>query len=192
MKTAALGILLGFCALVSFAEPPPMTDEHLDQLLVQAVMLARAGLYDEAEVRCKEILAQKPEQPTVKQLLREIDEHRHREPGYELKRTLEKTIVPELTFRAAAPADVVEFLHTESKKLTADKSEINFVWQVPADVKLPPVTLSLRKIPLRDALDYVTQLAKLRYRVDAHAVVIYQPAAETPVPPATEPNVKPQ
>ena len=45
---------------------------------------------------------------------------------------------------------------------------------------------------MQDALDYVTQLAGLKYRVDAHAVVIYKPAPEKPVPPATESHVKPQ
>jgi hypothetical protein len=172
------------------------TEDQLGEKLAQAIMLARVGLYDEAETLCKQILAQKPDQPTVKQLLREIDEQRHRlhaqDPGYDLKQKLRQTIVPEVSVRNASPADVIEILRRESKSLTPDSSEINFVWQVSPEAKLPPVTLNLRKIPMLDVVEYVTQIAALRYRVDAHAVVIYQPQPEKPVPPATEPNVKPQ
>ena len=56
---------------------------------------------------------------------------------------------------------------------------------MPADTKLNPVTLNLKKVPFTDVLNYVTQLAGLKYRVDAHAVVIYKPE-----PPSPEPNVK--
>ena len=191
MKT----IILLCAALVSAGttfgatnEPPPpqFSDEHLGQLLQEAILLARVGLYDEAEQRCKTILAQRPDQATVKQLLSEIQDKQRQVasqvPGAELKRKLNDLIVPELNVREAAPVDVIEFLRTESKKLAHDKTEINFVWQVPADQKLPKITLNLKKVPMIDVIRYVTDLAKLSYRVDPHAVIIYVPEKATPPP----------
>ena len=87
-----------------------------------------------------------------------------------------------MQFRAASPQDVIDYLRHESGKFAADKTEVNFVWQVPDSVQLPPITLSLKNIPLSDVLRYVTQLTGLRYRVEPYAVVIYKP----------DPNVKPE
>jgi type II secretory pathway component GspD/PulD (secretin) len=51
------------------------------------------------------------------------------------------------------------------------------------------VTLNLRSVPLADVLKYVTESAGLRYRVDPHAVVIYQPPPAVPAE-ASPSNVK--
>jgi hypothetical protein len=115
------------------------------------------------------------------------------DPGYVLRRKLEQIFVPDVHFRNASVTDVVDFLAAEAKKLAPDQTQINFVWQVPPDTKLNPVTLNLKNVPFVDVLKYVTQLTGLKYRVDAHAVVIYKPEPEKPIPPASEPlHVKPQ
>jgi len=172
------------------------TDEQLTEKLAQAVLLGRVGLYDEAEAACKEILAQKPDQPTAKQLLREVEELRRqaeaRDPGHALRRTLEELIVPEVSFHGAKPHDVIDFLAAETKRLLPDNTPINFVWLIPSDAPLKPVTLDLKKVPFTDVLGYATQQAGLRYRIEARAVVIYKPEATRPIPPASEPlHVKP-
>ncbi len=171
-----------------------LTDDQLGDKLAQAIILARAGLYSEAEVLCKEILDQKPDQPTVKQLLREIQGHRHvresQDAGAALRHKLDQIVVPEVSFREATPGDVVEYLSAEAQKLSPDKTQINFVWLVPADTKLNAISLNLKNVPFTDVLSYVTQLVGLKYRVEAHGVVIYKPEPEKPIPPATEPNVK--
>ena len=168
-----------------------LTDDQLGDLLQQAILLARVGLYDEAVARCQQILQQKPDQPTVKQLLGEIQEKRRQVapplPGIELRGKLQDMIVPELNVREAAAADVIEFLRAESKKLTQGIGEVNFVWQVPAGQQLPKVTLNLKNVPMLDAIRYVTELAKLRYRVDEHAVVVYPPEGAEAAPGASTP-----
>lgn len=174
-----------------------LTDEQLGDKLAQAIILGRVGLFDEAASLCKEILAQKPDQPTVKELLRELEDLKRKreaqDPGYALRRKLEQILVPEVHFRNANPTNIVDFLAAETKKLSSDQTPINFVWQVPAEAKLNPVTLNLKNVPFTDVLQNVTQLAGLKYRVDAHAVVIYKPEPEKPIPPASEPlHVKPQ
>jgi hypothetical protein len=161
-----------------------LTDDQLGDLLQQAILLARVGLYDEAAARCQQILQQKPDQTTVKQLLTEIDQKRRKVAravaGVELKQKLENTILPEVKVREAAVADVIESLRAQCKKLTGGQEEINVVWQVPPGRQLAKVTLSLRNVPVLDAIRYVTELARLKFRVDDHAVVIF--LAEDAVP----------
>jgi hypothetical protein len=54
------------------------------------------------------------------------------------------------------------------------------------------VSLNLRKIPFLDVVKYVAQASGLRYRVDAHAVVI-EKLAPPPAPVASsDSNAKPQ
>lgn len=176
-----------------------LSDDELGDLLRQATSFARVGLYDEAVTRCRQILEQNPGQPTVKELLLEIQAQRAQinraVPGAQLKQELSGLIIAELNVRDAAVADVIEFLRDESRRLTAGKGEINFVWQVPPGQTLPKVTLNLRNVPMLDIIQYVTTLARLSYRVDARAVVIYVsgPPSTFPVSPAPAGlNVKPQ
>lgn len=171
----------------------PTMAEH-DRLFMEAVMLKQQGLYAEAEVRLKRLAELQPDQPTVKQMLAEVQEklrQKQTEPAQALRRKLEELIVPEVNFREAVARDVVDFLRAESRRLDQEKVGINIVWRTPEAAASAKVTLSLRKVPLGDVLRYVTELSGLKYRVDAYAVVIYKP--EPPAPSATrEPNVKPE
>lgn len=108
-----------------------------------------------------------------------------------LKQQLSTWTLPEVAFRDAEVATVIEYLKTESKKLTPDQAPINIVWLVPPDAKLPRVTMQLRNISFEDVLRYVTQLVRLRYRIEEHAVVI-KPRETPPPPPAPKPDAKPQ
>lgn len=85
---------------------------------------------------------------------------------------LRHLVVPAVNFRDADPRRVVEYLQYQSGQLSTDKEPLNIVWLTPATDRLPRITLNLTDIPLGEALKYVTRAAGLRYRVDAHAVVI--------------------
>ena len=183
------------------AEPAPasvkLTDEELGDLLQRAVTLAQFGFYAEAEESCKRILEQKPDQPTVKQLLQEIQQKRRLAGGDKanagLQRKLTEIILPEVNFREAVAHDVFAYLQDESKRLSADKTAINIVWMVPDDSKQRLVTLALQKVPMLDVIRYVTDLTGLRFRIDPHAIVIYQPESPAPAPSSSaESHVRPE
>jgi hypothetical protein len=175
-------------------EPATPTGTNAAELAdVQTVtVLERMGHYDEAEARCLKLLEQNPNNQTVKQLLGEIeDKKRHQDSSSDLRRQLEETIIPEVNVRDAAAGDVIDFLQTESEKLSGGKNPINFVWQAPEDAKTAKVTLNLRGVPLADVLKYVTESAGLRYRIDPYAIVIYKPLPAAPKESAPA-NVKSQ
>jgi len=175
------------CGSLNAGEKPKYTQEHLDSLFQQAVMLSQVGLYNEAEARCKTILSQMPDQPTVKKLLQDIQEKqkhlKKNDPLSEAKKGLEKElsaiVLPEVEFREAAISDVVAYLRQESKKYSKDKTEINFVLVLP-EGKTPTLTLALRKIPMSEVLRYITVLTGLQCQIDPHAVVISPPLKLAP------------
>jgi hypothetical protein len=158
-----------------------LTDDQMGEIFQGAILLARMGLYDEAEQQCNRILAQDPKQPTVRRLLDEIQERKRQEvPSVDLRRKLNDTMIHELNVRDVAVTNVIETLRTESAKVSADKTAINIVWQAPESSKTAKVTLNLHNVPLGEVLNYVTEGAGLRYRADAHAIVIYKPLPTGP------------
>jgi hypothetical protein len=145
------------------------------------ILLERAGQYDEAEARCVQILQKNPNDPDARRLLEEIEDAKHKpHSSSTLSEALEEIIIPEVNFRGAGAADVIEYLRVESQKVSGADSPINFVWEAPENFKTAKVTLNLRSVSLADVLKYVTDSAGLRYRVDPHAVVVYLPPPATP------------
>lgn len=153
----------------------PLTDKQA------VILLERTGRYDEAEARCMQMLQRNANDPDAKRLLAEIEAAKHNpHPSATLRETLDEIIISEINFRGAGVAEVIDFLRAESQKVTGTDNAINFVWEAPETVKTAKVTLNLRQVPLADVLKYVTESAGLRYRVDPHAVVVYQPPPAAP------------
>jgi hypothetical protein len=145
------------------------------------ILLEKAGRYDEAAARCAQMLQQDPNDPDARRLLAEVEDAKQKpHSSITLRATLDDIIIPEVNFRGAGAADVIEFLRTESQKVSGADNPINFVWEAPESFKTAKVTLNLRGVPLSDVLKYVTDSAGLRYRVDPYAVVIYQPPPAMP------------
>jgi general secretion pathway protein D len=112
---------------------------------------------------------------------------------------LNTIVIPEINYREAVVSDVITFLSEESRRLDPAKDGVNIVLSTgvsesaPTSTAPPPttpaeggatspptpevfegrkITLSLRNVPLVDALKYVTTLAELKYRVESSAVIV--------------------
>jgi hypothetical protein len=178
------------CGPVSIARADSASTNRLSRADEQAVIaLERMGRYDEAEARCIQFLQQNPNDATAQRLLIDVEELKHpRNPRADLGGQLDAIIIPEVNVHEVGVADVIEFLRTESQKVSGAERPINFVWQAPENLKTAKVTLALRNVPLAAVLKYVTDSAGLRYRVDPYAVVIYQPEpTATPGPSPSKP-----
>ncbi|HVM61528.1 MAG TPA: STN domain-containing protein [Verrucomicrobiae bacterium] len=169
-------------ARVSMAQTDAASTNAIQRPDAQAVIyLEQSGQLDQAEARCMQILQKNPGDPDAKRLLAEIEDAKHQHsPSTSLRLTLEETIIPEVNVRDAAVGDVIEVLQAEGQKALGAATPMNIVWEAPDGAKSAKVTLNLHSVPLADALKYVTEGAGLRYRVDPHAVVIYQPGPATP------------
>jgi len=97
---------------------------------------------------------------------------------------LEQIIFAEVNFRDAEPADIIEHVRLAAEKAASTNlPPVNVVWMVPAETKLPRVTLSLKNVPALEVLRYTTMAAGLKYRVEDHAVVIYPAPPRAPKKP---------
>lgn len=174
---------------------PVKVEQH--RLMGEVDYLKSKGRYAEAEMKLRRLVELRPDEPIFKEMLAEV--HAAAKNQQEISGSYGKQVagivVPSVNFREVDPKEIFEQLMEESTSLTPDKSQVNIVWQVPANVKVRPVTLSLRKVPLLDVVRYVTELAGLRYRIDSRAIVIYVPEAAPAAPAAkdaTPANVEPK
>ncbi len=168
---------------------------NIAQSAADATRVRRLGEVTEAWVPpiSRELQAPKPELPTSP-IGREVARQA------EILKKLNGIVIPEINYRDAVVSDVITFLSEESRRLDPEKVGVNIVLSsgltaptpsgVPAPSAAPPaegqppaptateavegrkVTLSLRSVPLIDALKYVTTLAGLKYRIESTAVIV--------------------
>ena len=90
----------------------------------------------------------------------------------ELEKKLKGIIIPRLEFQNASLTDGLAFLAASAKE-NNDGKAINFVMvgmgEFADEVR---ITLSLENIPLYDCIRYMSEIAGIKFRIDAHAVVI--------------------
>jgi len=90
-----------------------------------------------------------------------------------LERRLDAIVIPEVSFSAASLSGALATLGTLAAECdTAGGGRgVNLVLLDPANAA-PPVTLTVRNLPLRRVLDFVTEAAGCVYEVQADAVVV--------------------
>lgn len=201
VPVTVLSAVVAFAGLTGFgpgleATPPSSTtktDEELEDKYLRAVMLSQYGFYDEAARVCREILAVKPDQPAVTALLKQVESKKPQpDPRVSMRRRLQSTVVPDVSIKNGAVRDVLEFLSEQSQKHGKDREAVNFVVFIPEDAQVPTVTMSLKNATMMELVKYVTALTKLRYYIDANAVLIYHETMKPPmVPDETKPDVAP-
>ncbi|MFZ5806958.1 MAG: type II secretion system protein GspD [Verrucomicrobiota bacterium] len=95
-----------------------------------------------------------------------------RQNNFLIHQKLEQIILPEVEFSEAKIEDIAFFLTEKSRKYDPQKTGVSFLTQDEAKRQAKLVSLSLRKIPVKDVLEYVAQLAAIKYRVEEKAVLI--------------------
>ena len=117
------------------------------------------------------------------------------------RQKLQKLIIPQIEFKQANIADVLEYLSKSSVEVdTEEKTGVNIILKLPASAAAPadpnatpapaapapdagaapaasgsgtqPITLTLRRVNLLDAIKYITDIAGLSYRVDKNVVFV--------------------
>lgn len=90
---------------------------------------------------------------------------------------MNRIILPTVQFQGATVAEAVEFLFQKSRDLDTMERDpqrrgFNYVIRHGAAPSTAKITLDLKDVPLSEALRYVTELAGMKYRVEANGVVI--------------------
>jgi len=80
--------------------------------------------------------------------------------------------LPSIEFQGATVPEVIELLRLRSRDLDPEGRGIDFVLNIPDDLKSAQISLSLKDIPMEEVLRYVTGMAGVAYRVEPRAVVL--------------------
>lgn len=82
-------------------------------------------------------------------------------------------VIPDLNFRGASISDAATFLSSKSKELDKkDKRGIQIIVQEDTKRGAKEVNLSLKNVPLGEALRYVCRVADVKFKIEEFAVVI--------------------
>ncbi|HEY8962591.1 MAG TPA: tetratricopeptide repeat protein [Luteolibacter sp.] len=172
MKTR---LFLLSCALLaaqaSFAEPiPKPSPEVFYQKGVKAV---EAGDVAEAKSNFEQALQLDPNHANARYQLAELQRNAGRIAAKGREGKLSSVIIPSLEFRAADLNDALTALGQMVEKESKGAVTLNFIVDDPG-AKLAPqkVTLQLKNIPAKSALDYLLTQVGAKARFDEHAVVI--------------------
>lgn len=91
-----------------------------------------------------------------------------------------KAIFVSLDFTDVSIEQATNYLYTESKRLDEPTHKgIPFIIQPDASASAKPITLSLNKVPVSEALRYICQLANVKYKVQDYAISIVPFTAST-------------
>ncbi len=97
---------------------------------------------------------------------------------------LKNTTIPSMEFRQANVNDALAFLQDAIGSQLPEGEKIRVVIKATADgqgagveASIPLITLNLKDVNARDALRYVTEVADLKYRIDADGTVVVTPSS---------------
>ncbi len=100
-----------------------------------------------------------------------------RSPGAYLTEKMDKIILPSVQFKNATIEEAIEFLRVQSRDLDTftdpgGPKGTNIILKsgdIPSNAN---ISLDLKDVRLSEALRYVTELAQMKYKVEAHAVLV--------------------
>ena len=100
-----------------------------------------------------------------------------RSPGAYLSEKMNKIIFPTVQFQGATIDEAIEYLRVKSRDLDTftDAGAVKGVNIILRQGEAPSnasISLDLKDVPMSEALRYVTELAQMKYKVEAHAVLV--------------------
>ena len=101
---------------------------------------------------------------------------------------LDSIKIPRIELNETPVEEALHYIKKKARELDESESDpankgINIVFKVPPDTSTTayPITLALEDVPLRAALDYVTQAATLKYKVEEFAIVVVPQSENTDI-----------
>ncbi|WP_395737728.1 Amuc_1098 family type IV pilus outer membrane protein [Prosthecobacter sp.] len=100
-----------------------------------------------------------------------------RSPGAYLTEKMNKIIFPTVSFQGATIEEAIEYLRVKSRDLDtftegSGVKGVNIILQTGDAPSNASISLDLKDVPMSEALRYVTELAQMKYKVEAHAVLV--------------------
>ncbi|MCX6856374.1 MAG: type II and III secretion system protein, partial [Verrucomicrobia bacterium] len=121
--------------------------------------------------------------PPVKGLSIESTSPGSKAPSGYLSAKMEGIVFPQVEFSGATIEEAVEFLRVKSRDLDVTETDparkgVNIILKAGDTATAASISLSLKDVPMLEALRYVTELAGMKFKVEPFAVLIV-PVTET-------------
>lgn len=100
-----------------------------------------------------------------------------RSPGAYLTEKMNKIIFPIVSFQGATIDEAIEYLRVKSRDLdtftdASGVKGVNIILRTGDAPSNASISLDLKDVPMSEALRYVTELAQMKFKVEAHAVLV--------------------
>lgn len=100
-----------------------------------------------------------------------------RSPGAFLTQKMNNIIFPTVSFQGATIEEAIEYLRVKSRDLdnspdTTGVKGVNIILRTGDAPNNASISLDLKDVPMSEALRYVTELAQMKFKVEAHAVLV--------------------
>lgn len=100
-----------------------------------------------------------------------------------LTQKMQTIVFPQVSFTGATLEEAIEFLRVKSRDLdlterNPEKKGVNIILKAGEAPPSAQITLDLKDVPMAEALRYITELAGMKYKVEAYAVLVV-PLSET-------------
>ncbi|MFN0074864.1 MAG: Amuc_1098 family type IV pilus outer membrane protein [Prosthecobacter sp.] len=100
-----------------------------------------------------------------------------RSPGAYLTEKMNKIIFPTVQFQGATIEEAIEYLRIKSRDLdtftdASGVKGVNIILRTGDAPSNASISLDLKDVPMSEALRYVTELAQMKFKVEAHAVLV--------------------
>ena len=184
MKTI-LALLFSVSTLL--LAPPLSAQNSAQDVYNQGVALFNEERYDEALVLFEQVLRAKPNFVYARNYAARCKAAMARNlgPKNDLEGRLSRIIIPEIAFADAPIGDTLDYLASRAQEITKGETTVNFIYKgTPEQRSGTLITLSLRNVPLSEAIKYVGELSRSKVKYEPHAVVIDPTPGAEPAPAA--------
>lgn len=188
MKSIAFtAILLG---LVLLQIQPASAQNNAQTVYNQGVLLFNQNKFEEALLLFEQVLQTRPDFVYARSYAAKCKAAiaKGSVSKNDLEGKLSKIILPEVNFAEAPLGDVMEYFTSRAQELSNGTIVVNFIYKGPAEDRSKVlISLSLRNVPMSEAIKYVGQLSRSRIKYEPHAIVIDpSPEAAPAVAPADQ------
>lgn len=159
----------------------------------EGVALFNQGKFGEALMAFEEVLQASPSHVYARSYSMKCKSElaKGAQPRNDLEGRLSRIVIPEIAFAEAPLGDVLDFFSVKAGEISGGQTTVNFIFNgTPEQRTKTLVTLSLRNVPLTEAIRYVGQLSNTKIKYEPHAVVVEAAAAPATAAPASAPGTE--
>ena len=174
MKTNTL-LLAGAAAILWLCAPVVRAEDDLHVLYQEGRAAFFAGQFEIAREKLALVLAKSPEHPQTRAMMAQIEQKIGADNTL-LRKSYEKIIIEKFEVSDAELGEALQALKILAKNASGGKVIPNVIVR-DADLGKKPISLSLSKIPLSEALRYLADLSGAHLSYDKTAAIFSKPGS---------------